>query len=218
MAIPQQQKLYTVSEFEDFIARLENADRRFELINGEIVEKVPTQRHGVITVNISSELKQYVKRTGHGRVAFEVRHQLPGDEQNAPLPDVEYYVDASQPSIDEGAVPHMPDLCVEVQSPKDQPKEMRDKADYYLANGTKQVRHLPRRRHTARRRPAAGVRAAGERYFRGLKGKGERRKWKANPFSDMPSQNLTFYFCLFPFESQKSLAQRCTRLFAVDRI
>ncbi len=34
-------------------------------------------------------------------------------------------------------MPQMPDLCVEVQSPDDTPKAMRDKAAYYLANGTR---------------------------------------------------------------------------------
>jgi Uma2 family endonuclease len=59
MVVPQE-KLYTVDEFETFIARPEHADRLFELINGEIVEKMPTQRHGVVTVNISAELKNDV--------------------------------------------------------------------------------------------------------------------------------------------------------------
>ena len=35
----------TVADFDAFIAKPENVDRLFELINGEIVEKVPTQRH-----------------------------------------------------------------------------------------------------------------------------------------------------------------------------
>ena len=33
----------------------------------------------------------------------------------------------------------MPDLAVEVQSPDDYPKEMREKAAYYLANGSRMV-------------------------------------------------------------------------------
>ena len=35
--------------------------------------------------------------------------------------------------------PPLPDLAVEVQSPYQSAKLMRDKADYYLANGTKMV-------------------------------------------------------------------------------
>lgn len=36
-------RLYTLEEFEAFIALPENAARRFELINGEIYEKMPTE-------------------------------------------------------------------------------------------------------------------------------------------------------------------------------
>ncbi|GIL14190.1 MAG: hypothetical protein BroJett038_29100 [Chloroflexota bacterium] len=133
------QKLYTVEEFEQFIAQAENADRLFELVEGEIVEKVPTEQHGVIVVNISTELKLYIRQTGKGRVAVEVRHQLPGDEHNSRLPDIAYYADSSRPVVEQGAVAQMPDLCVEVQSPDDTPKAMRDKAAYYLANGARLV-------------------------------------------------------------------------------
>ena len=47
-----QPKLVTVVEFEQFLALLENGDRSFELIHGEIVEKVPTEEHGLIAANI----------------------------------------------------------------------------------------------------------------------------------------------------------------------
>ncbi len=134
-----ERKLYTVEEYEQFISQPENADRLFELIEGEIVEKVPTEEHGVIVVNISTELRLYIRRMGKGRVAVEVRHQLPGDDHNSFLPDVAYYADDSRPVVEQGAVPQMPDLCVEVQSPDDTPKEMRDKAAYYLANGAQLV-------------------------------------------------------------------------------
>src|SRR5215831_15924519 len=110
MAVSRE-KLYTVEEFEDYIARPENKDRLLELINGEIAEKVPTQRHGEIAVNISTEIKLYVKRTGAGRVVVEVRHRIPGDEHNDRLPDIAYYADGSKPSIKQGPVPYMPDLA-----------------------------------------------------------------------------------------------------------
>lgn len=100
---------------------------------------MPTEQHGVIVVNISTELKLYIRQTGKGRVAVEVRHQLPGDEHNSRLPDAAYYADSSRPAVEQGAVPQMPDLCVEMQSLDDTPKAMRDKAAYYLANGTRLV-------------------------------------------------------------------------------
>lgn len=138
MAVSKEQ-LHSTGDFEQFIALPQNAARLFELINGEIVEKVPTQRHGVITVNISTEFKIHVKRTGSGRIVVEVRHRMPGDKHNDRLPDVAYYADASRPSIDQGPVPYMPDLAVEIQSPGQAPRELREKASYYLRNGSKIV-------------------------------------------------------------------------------
>ena len=41
----EQTKTYTIEEFERFLALPENADRLFELIDGEIVEKMPTEEH-----------------------------------------------------------------------------------------------------------------------------------------------------------------------------
>lgn len=47
-----QTKSYTIEEFEEFIARPENGDRVFELIHGEIVEKVPTEEHSMAIESI----------------------------------------------------------------------------------------------------------------------------------------------------------------------
>lgn len=44
-----QTRRYTVAEFEQVIALPENQDRYFELIDGEIVEKMPTEEHSVIS-------------------------------------------------------------------------------------------------------------------------------------------------------------------------
>jgi Uma2 family endonuclease len=139
MVVPDKSKLYTVDEFEEFLNRPENDDRYFELVNGEIVEKVPTQKHGVISVNVTTDVRIWVRKTGKGRVASEVRHRVLGDQYNARQPDIAYYLDASSPSIDRGAVPQLPDLAIEIKSPDDSYKKLREKADYYLANGTKVV-------------------------------------------------------------------------------
>lgn len=134
-----QEQLVTVEAFEIFITRPDNRDRRFELIDGEIVEKMPTEEHGVITGNIFGFLWNFSRDRGLGRVAVEVRHRMPGDSYNDRLPDVAYYADASRPIVKQGPVPQMPDLVVEVKSPHDTYKEMRDKAAYYLANGARLV-------------------------------------------------------------------------------
>ena len=114
-----QTKLYAVEAFEHFLALPENRERLFELIHGEIVEKIPTEEHGIIVFIISGELYIYLRHNPGGRAGIEVRHQTPGDEHNSRLPDISYIRDTSAPVTKQGSIPRMPDLAVEVKSPDD---------------------------------------------------------------------------------------------------
>lgn len=114
-----QKKLYTTDEFEAFLAEPQQRDRLFELIQGEIVEKVPTQLHGVIAAKTTTRIVIFVEQHGLGYVAVEVRHQLPGDDHNARLPDIAFYADSETPLVERGAMARMPDLAIEIQSPND---------------------------------------------------------------------------------------------------
>src|SRR5579871_3815437 len=80
----------TLADFEHFVALPENADRRFELINGEIVEKMPTEEHGLIGGRFYGEIYIYLKTHPIGRVTVEARHGLPEDSKNDRLPDVAF--------------------------------------------------------------------------------------------------------------------------------
>ncbi len=133
-------RLYTVNEYESFIAKPNHQERLFELVHGEIVEKLPTEEHGVIAANIVTEIKIYLKQHPIGRVAVEARYRIPTDEHNSRLPDVSFTSsERTLPLVKKGAVPQMPDLAIEIKSPDQSFKEMREKADYYLANGSRMV-------------------------------------------------------------------------------
>ncbi|MDX1993156.1 MAG: Uma2 family endonuclease [bacterium] len=129
-----EQRLYTVEEFEAIAALPENADHRLELINGEIVEKLPTEEHGICATNILGPLWNWNQQAKQGRVGMEIRYRKPDDRYNARLPDISFSR-ARRPIVTKGSVPELPDLAIEVKSPDDTVKEMRDKAAYYLANG-----------------------------------------------------------------------------------
>lgn len=129
---------YTFEEFEEFADSEENCERLLELIDGEIVEKVPTQEHGMVAGNIYGPLWSHVKERKSGRVVMEVRHRMPDDQRNARIPDISY-TSGNKPVVKKGSVPELPDLAVEVKSPNDILKKMREKVRYYLANGTKLV-------------------------------------------------------------------------------
>ena len=131
-------KLYTLAEFEQIAALPENQDRLLELINGEIVEKVPTEEHGVIALWIATFLNMYLLDNPIGLVSAEANHRVKGDNQNARLPDISFIKGKRDP-VKKGSVSRMPDLAVEVKSPDDKPPELHEKANYYLKNGSQVV-------------------------------------------------------------------------------
>jgi Uma2 family endonuclease len=135
-----QNRLVTLAEFEAFAAAPENDERRFELIDGEIVEKMPTELHGLIVAFIVISLGIYNQKHNLGRVTVEPRHKMPGDDHNVRLPDIAFTShERALPVVEKGSVPQMPDLTVEVKSPDDTYTKMRNKAAYYLTNGVRMV-------------------------------------------------------------------------------
>jgi Uma2 family endonuclease len=135
-----QKKRVTVREFESIIDSTENQNRRLELIHGEIVEKMPTEEHGVITLRVGSRILAFVDTNDLGRVGVEIRHRVPKDHENSRLPDVSFTrKERLLPLVKKGSVQQMPDLAVEVKSPDDSEADLLKKADYYLRNGTRLV-------------------------------------------------------------------------------
>lgn len=131
-------KMMTQDEFEQVIALPENRDRLLELIQGEIVEKMPTREHGIIAANIASDIDRYLNEHAVGRVAAEARHRPADDRYNDFLPDVSVVL-GDRPVEREGAANYLPDLCIEIKSPRDSLRGMSDKAAFYLAHGAQMV-------------------------------------------------------------------------------
>lgn len=129
----------TIKDFEAFIVQPENIGRRFELINGRAIEKMPTQLHGLIALFLGYLFWSYRERNPIGWFFADARYQMPNDAENARIPDISFIRKERGPVIEEGPAPYMPDLAIEIQSPDDDPKEMREKAAYYLANGSRMV-------------------------------------------------------------------------------
>jgi Uma2 family endonuclease len=133
-------RLITADEFEQIAALPENSDRLLELIDGEVVEKVPTEEHSLIVGNLYVQLRTFAESRDLGRVAFEVRRKAPDDPINTLLPDAEFTrKERLLPVVRKGAVPQMPDLAIEVKSPDDSFLKLREKALYYLKHGSRLV-------------------------------------------------------------------------------
>lgn len=138
MVLQPLEKLYTVEEFDAFLALPENVDLPFELIDGEIVEKMATEEHGVIAALFATFINMFLFINPIGRVAVEARHKPAKDKRNSRLPDVSF-VNKDRPITKRGAALYIPDLCIEIQSPDDSFKKMANKAAFYLKNGAKMV-------------------------------------------------------------------------------
>jgi Uma2 family endonuclease len=131
------EKLYTTKEFHTYVAQ--HSDKLLELINGRIVEKVTTEEHGYIVINIGAELRDWVRHTKvKGYYSTEAGVELPDDDKNHRRPDVSFRLTADELSK-EGVLDTMPDFAVEVVSPTNSLRQLRDKADFYIANGTRMV-------------------------------------------------------------------------------
>lgn len=129
-------KLYTVKEFEQILAEPVNQDRLLELINGEIFEKLPTEKHGRIVIRLSAKMYDHAEENNLGKVTTEARHQLPGDKDNSYIPDISF-ISGEREEVEEGAIPQMPDLAVEIQSPKQSPEILLEKIKGCLDKGGK---------------------------------------------------------------------------------
>src|SRR5262245_47839316 len=109
-----EQKLYTVEEFEQFVNLPENADKRFELINGEIiVAYAPVPDHQAAVLSTAILLRSIVP---NGRV-FIAPLEVYLDEHNLPQPDVTWVAENSKCVIAPKRLEGPPDLVVEVLSP-----------------------------------------------------------------------------------------------------
>jgi Uma2 family endonuclease len=132
-------QVITTGKFNEIAEATENKGRLLELVHGEVVEKMPTETHGKLAALIAYFLLAFIRLHGiRAHVGVEVRHQMPDDAYNSRLPDVSLRLSAAPP-VSDGAVPQMPDLAVEIQSPTDRPHQMREKALYYLGKGSRIV-------------------------------------------------------------------------------
>jgi Uma2 family endonuclease len=120
-----------------------------ELVRGEIVFPYgedgmtrPGHGHGGVCVAIGSMVRQWARTASAGRCstndAWISTTRNPDSVRGA---DVSYF---RMERLPDGKLPGaptdiVPDLCVEVLSPSNRPREIRDQADEYLAAGIEEV-------------------------------------------------------------------------------
>lgn len=130
----------TIEEFEQFTGE---PDKRYELVDGEIVEMSPPGGvHGETSLEAGAILRNYVRPKNLGVVyAAETGFIVRREPQLVRAPDVAFVARERLPEgrSPEGYVPLAPDFVVEVVSPNDSAKDVQARIDTWLKAGVKNL-------------------------------------------------------------------------------
>lgn len=126
----------TAEYFDWFIMQPENRERSFELIAGEIIEKMVSNPRSSIVANwIMSRVTIFVDEHDLGHVSGADGGYIVSGERY--IPDGAFVSKERCPVVpDEAYNPVAPDIALEVLSPSNTGEEMRVKVSNYLAAGT----------------------------------------------------------------------------------
>ena len=112
-----------------------------ELVDGTIVTMTPTgAAHGKIEVRLARLLDEYVEKSGIGWVlSGEVGIITKRNPDRVRGADVAFISREQATDIPDGFLTIAPELVMEIVSPNDRWKDIRDKIEEYFAVGVKQV-------------------------------------------------------------------------------
>jgi Uma2 family endonuclease len=123
----------------DDLLRICTTGKRYELVDGELVEMAPTgARHGRVAIRTGSRLNNYVERNDLGEVfAAETGFRLARNPDKVRAPDVAFVSKGRLPQGDlpAGFLDIVPDLVVEVVSPSDTASYVQAKVEDWLRAG-----------------------------------------------------------------------------------
>ena len=139
---PTKRSLKTSFSAEDLIC-LPASQRRLELVKGKLYEMAPAGgRHGLIAGEIFGLLRNHVRSHGLGQVfAAETGFTLQRNPDTVRAPDAAFVAQGRMPpgETPDGYLALAPDLAVEVISPSDRPRDIREKVADWLSAGTRLV-------------------------------------------------------------------------------
>jgi Uma2 family endonuclease len=125
----------TVAEYLEWGQRPENADRRTELVDGEVIEVPPAGRwHGVICILVGGLLQDYLRQRGIGFLTSNDSGLVVAAD-SVRGPDLAAFTCKLTRDDRHGYGSTKPALCVEVISPTDRPGQLMKRARQYHAAG-----------------------------------------------------------------------------------
>ena len=126
---------------EELLAMPRGEGRRYELLRGVLVEKMPTgDPHRIAVFRIATALGNYVEANDYGEGgAGEPGYRLERDPDTVRAPDVVWIAPGRIPPGTQGYPELAPDLAVEVKSPGNSYAELAAKAGMWLSYGSREV-------------------------------------------------------------------------------
>ena len=138
MTTATEQKLMTADE----LLLMPKIDgRRFELIRGVLVEKMPSGKaQGLVSSRVNIILGNYAEDNDFGvTLSNDTGHRLDRDPDTVRAPDVAWFAPGRLPEDVVGFPELAPDLAVEVKSPSNSWPEISAKAQMWLCYGSQEV-------------------------------------------------------------------------------
>jgi Uma2 family endonuclease len=119
------------------LARLPDDGYRYELVEGRLVRMSPVSfEHGRIVLQLGARLHRHLQSAPSGIVVTDVGFTLASNPDTVRGPDIAFLRNERVPARGKrGFVKGAPDLAIEVLSPEDRPRELRENVDGYLARG-----------------------------------------------------------------------------------
>src|SRR5688500_6431105 len=102
----------TPEEFEQLISHPENQERRLELINGVMYEKLRAQLQGYIIGQVAGHVTLYLREHPIGHGFITARYRLPDKPHYDLIADFSFCLKERGPITSSGPAPYMPDLAV----------------------------------------------------------------------------------------------------------
>jgi Uma2 family endonuclease len=137
---PATTALLTAEEFFDLPAPADGSKQ--ELVRGEVVTMPnPGLEHGEVQLQVGFLIKTFLKANPIGRAVTESGAVTERKPDTVRGPDVSFYSVARLPLGQRVVKYHtdVPDLCVEVVSPSNSMRKLKDKAKEYLFAGVRAV-------------------------------------------------------------------------------
>jgi len=145
MTVMEKSRVYTAEDLWELSHSREYAEKRLELIEGELIEMSPAGgKHGGLASHMDRLVGNHVDDNDLGYVtAAETGYRLfknPEGKDTVLAPDVGFVQKTRLPDgLPDGYIPLAPDLAVEVVSPNDSALEVHNKVMKYLKYGTRLV-------------------------------------------------------------------------------